>query len=141
MDQKESPEARSWETTSQHYLGRWERLVSTTNWEKGRIICQWRQAVIDADARATEYGDEAWSRHVGNVTPQHVGRLRRVYDRFGRTAEAYPGLYWSHFQAALDWNDAEMWLEGALSNGWSVSYWYRFCNRTVATFCRISSAS
>jgi hypothetical protein len=30
-------------------------------------------------------------------------------------------LYWSHFQAALDWSDAEMWLEGAVQNGWSIS--------------------
>jgi hypothetical protein len=36
-------------------------------------------------------------------------------------AAEYPGLYWSHFQTALDWQDAEMWLEGALQNGWSVS--------------------
>ena len=30
-------------------------------------------------------------------------------------------MYWSHFQAALDWPDAEMWLEGAVQNGWSIS--------------------
>ena len=33
----------------------------------------------------------------------------------------YAGLYWSHFQAALDWPDAEMYLEGAVQNDWSVS--------------------
>ena len=31
------------ESASGPYLGRWNRLVSTTNWEKGRIICQWRE--------------------------------------------------------------------------------------------------
>ncbi|HWC88491.1 MAG TPA: hypothetical protein VG433_02515, partial [Pirellulales bacterium] len=31
------------------------------------------------------------------------------------------GLYWSHFQAAIDWSDAEMWLEGAVQSGWSIS--------------------
>jgi hypothetical protein len=30
-------------------------------------------------------------------------------------------LYWSHFYTALDWPDAEMWLEGALQNGWSIA--------------------
>jgi len=30
-------------------------------------------------------------------------------------------LSWTHFQAAIDWSDAEMWLEGALQNKWSVS--------------------
>ena len=71
-----------------------------------------------ADNRWT---DEAWSRQVGNVTPQHVGRLRRVYERFGPVFEQYAGLFWSHFHAALDWPDAEMYLEGAVQSGWSVS--------------------
>ena len=65
--------------------------------------------------------DEAWSREVGGVSPQHVGRLRRTYERFGAVHKQYPGLYWSHFQAALDWPDAEMYLEGAVQNDWSVS--------------------
>ena len=109
------------EATSSEYLGRWNRLVSTTNWEKGRIICEWRSALIEAGAPAASSSDEAWSRRVGNITPQHSGRLRRVWQRFGALRESYPGLYWSHFQAALDWNDAEMWLEGALQSDWSIS--------------------
>jgi hypothetical protein len=103
------------------YLGQWNLLVSTTNWEKGRIIHDWRQAMIETAAPATEYSDDAWSRRVGNVTGQHVGRLRRVYERFGSVHQDYGGLYWSHFQAAIDWNDAEMWLEGAIQNRWSVA--------------------
>jgi hypothetical protein len=58
---------------------------------------------------------------VGNVTSQHVGRLRRVFDRFGESHQGYPSLYWSHFLAALDWDDAEMWLEGAVHSRWSIS--------------------
>jgi hypothetical protein len=70
---------------------------------------------------SAEYSDESWSNLVGGVTGQHVGRLRRVYQRFGETQQQFKGLYWSHFQAALDWQDAEMWLEGAVQSGWSVS--------------------
>src|SRR5687767_12291642 len=103
------------------FLGRWNRLVSTTNWEKGCIIHDWRDALIASDAPAAEYSDDAWSSRVGSVTPQHVGRLRRVFDRFGNAHDNYAGLYWSHFQAAIDWNDAEMWLEGAVQNRWSVA--------------------
>jgi hypothetical protein len=44
-----------------------------------------------------------------------------VYERFGGARETYDGLFWSHFQAALDWSDAEMWLEGAVQSGWSIS--------------------
>jgi len=106
---------------STEYVGRWNRLISTTNWEKGRIIAQWRAAMQEADAPAGSYTDEAWSQQVGGVTPQHVGRLRRVFERFGETHDQYAWLYWSHFQAALDWPDAEMYLEGAVQNGWSVA--------------------
>ena len=107
--------------TSQLFLGQWKRLVSTTNWDKGEIICAWRNTLCESEAAGSEYSDEAWSRRVGNVTPQHVGRLRRAYERFGATRDEYPGLFWSHFQAALDWDDAEMWLEGAVQSGWSIS--------------------
>jgi hypothetical protein len=107
--------------TSSEYVGRWNRLVSTTNWEKGRIIYQWRQALQQAGAPVAECTDETWAQQVGGVTPQHVGRLRRVHEQFGDICQQYPGLYWSHFYTALDWPDAEMWLEGAMQNEWSIS--------------------
>jgi hypothetical protein len=106
---------------STEFVGRWSTLVSTTNWEKGRIIQEWRDTLMGSEAAAATYSDEAWSRRVGGVTPQHVGRLRRVYERFVESFESYPGLYWSHFLAAIDWDDAEMWLEGASQSQWSVS--------------------
>jgi hypothetical protein len=109
------------ESASQPFVGRWNHLVSNTNWEKGRIIFQWREALVSAEAPASEHSDDAWSRRVGGITAQHVGRLRRVSQRFGTTYSEYDGLFWSHFQAALDWDDAEMWLEGAVQNGWPVS--------------------
>lgn len=106
---------------SQSFIGQWNELISTTNWEKGKIISDWRVELKDEDAPVTEYSDEAWSQLVGGVTPQHVGRLRRTFDRFGDEYGDYKGLYWSHFYAALDWDDAEMWLEGAVQNKWSIS--------------------
>jgi hypothetical protein len=106
---------------STEYVGRWNRLISTTNWEKGRIIQEWRDALQEAGASAGQYSDDVWSRQVGNVTPQHVGRLRRAFERFGDVFDQYPGLFWSHFQAAVEWTDAEMYLEGAVQNDWSVS--------------------
>jgi hypothetical protein len=105
----------------QPFVGRWNQLISTTNWEKGRIIHEWREALLQAGTPASDYADEAWSQRVGGVTSQHVGRLRRVFQRFGSSHDRFAGLYWSHFQAAIDWDDAEMWLEGAVQNHWSVS--------------------
>ena len=106
---------------AQPFVGRWNELISTTNWEKGRIISEWREALIESDADPSQYSDEAWARRVGGVTAPHVGRLRRVYDRFANTFESYEGVYWSHFLAALDWDDAPLWLEGASREKWSVS--------------------
>lgn len=103
------------------FVGRWSRLISRTNWEKGRIIAEWREGLIEAGAGPSDYADEAWSRLVGQVTAQHVGRLRRTYTRFGAVYETYAGLYWTHFLAALEWNDAETWLEGAVQSDWSVN--------------------
>lgn len=117
-DEPLSPESQ--EATTR-YLVQWNGLVSTTNWEKGRIINRWRDELQAAGATASQTSDETWSREVGNVSPQHVGRLRRVHQRFSEVRESYEGLYWSHFNAALDWDDAEMWLEGGVQNGWSVS--------------------
>ena len=107
--------------SSTPFVGRWNELVSTTNWEKGRIIADWRAELERSGAPITDYSDEAWARLVGGVTSQHVGRLRRAHERFGGVYAEYPGLYWSHFQAALDWDDAEVWLEGALAGRQSVS--------------------
>ncbi|MEN6405119.1 MAG: hypothetical protein ABFC77_01480 [Thermoguttaceae bacterium] len=106
---------------SVEYVGRWNRLVSTTNWEKGRIIFEWRESLKKSDSPAGDWTDEVWSRQVGNVTPQHVGRLRRVFERFGAVHDQYRGLFWSHFHAAVDWADAEMYLQGAVESGWSVA--------------------
>lgn len=103
------------------FVGKWNRLVSRTNWEKGRIICQWREALVEAGASASACSDEAWAVRVGGVSAGHVGRLRRVWQRFGDTCDDFDGLYWTHFLVAMDWDDAEMWLEGAARSGWSVS--------------------
>ncbi len=113
--------SEQFESAIRPFVDRWNRLISQTNWHKGKIIAEWRQAMIAAGAPPTGYSDEAWASRVGGITSQHVGRLRRVWERFGQVYSGYRGLYWSHFQAALDWDDAEMWLEGAVQNGWSIS--------------------
>ncbi|MGN6134619.1 MAG: hypothetical protein ACTHOU_08965 [Aureliella sp.] len=116
----EVEDARSVEL-SEPFVARWSVLISRTNWEKGAIIAAWRSELEGQGAPSSAYSDEAWSRRVGGVTSQHVGRLRRVYQRFGNTYASYANLYWTHFLAALDWDDAEMWLEGASQSKWSVS--------------------
>lgn len=102
------------------YVGFWNLLVSKTNWEKGKVIHSWRAKLIDAGLPRRIYSDDAIATRIGNVSPQHVGRLRRVYERFG-DREPLPNLYWSHYQAALDWDDADAWLQKASDEKLSVA--------------------
>ena len=120
-DPSAEADAATNDLSSGPFVGRWTRLVSKTNWEKGRIIQEWRDKLIEKQAPAPEYSNEAWSRLVGDISAGHVGRLRRTYERFGQVYGSYKKLFWSHFYAALDWDDAEMWLEGAVQNKWNVS--------------------
>jgi hypothetical protein len=106
---------------SEPIVGKWNVLVSQTNWEKGTLILHWRNELIAAGLPNTVYSDEAWAKRVGHVSTSHVGRLRRTAERFGEANRNFSGLYWSHFYAALDWDDAEIWLEGAVQNDWSVA--------------------
>jgi hypothetical protein len=119
--QRDAETSTASDEVSEGFVGRWNHLVSTTNWEKGKIIFQWRKDLEARGAAGSEMSDEAWSRRVGNISPQHVGRLRRVSARFNKARKGYSGLYWSHFQSAVEWEDAELWLEGALQNRWSVA--------------------
>ncbi len=116
-----SEELDSIEAPSRPFIGSWQSLVSQTNWEKGKIIYEWRQQLQSEQVSPRLFSDPTWSRLVGEVSPQHVGRLRRTWEKFQSEFSSYEGLYWSHFFAALEWNDAEMWLEGAVQNKWSVS--------------------
>ena len=102
------------------FVGFWNRLVSQTNWEKGKVIYTWRTRLMEAGLPRSIYSDESISRRIGNVSSQHVGRLRRVYEQFGQS-EIYPNLYWSHYQAALDWDDADDWLSLASRDSMSVA--------------------
>lgn len=102
------------------YVGFWNLLVSKTNWEKGKVIHSWREKLREAGLPRRVYSDDAISSRIGNVSPQHVGRLRRVYERFG-SEPTLPGLYWSHYQAALDWEDADEWLKKASDEKLSVA--------------------
>lgn len=116
-----SEELDSIEAPSRPFIGSWQSLVSQTNWEKGKIIFEWRNKLQAEAVSPRLFSDPTWSRLVGEVSPQHVGRLRRTWEKFQTTYTTYENLYWSHFFAALEWDDAEMWLEGAVQNKWSVS--------------------
>ena len=147
MDDRQRPatdrpnhvEADRIENVSRPHVGRWNRLVSTTNWQKGRIICAWRRSLRAAGTQAKHCTDQAWSQLVGDMSGQHVGRLRRVYERYHEVRGQFKPLHWSHFQVALDWDDAPMWLEGAVRSGWSVAQMRAKRSETLGSIAQLGS--
>ena len=139
MDDRQRPATDRIENASRPHVGRWNQLVSTTNWQKGRIICAWRRSLRVAGTQAKHGTDQAWSQLVGDVSGQHVGRLRRVYERFHEVRGQFKPLHWSHFQVALDWDDAPMWLEGAVRSGWSVAQMRAKRSETLGAISQLTS--
>ena len=41
--------------TTRLWQEKWEKLISRTNWEKGKLIQEWRTALIEQGAPATAY--------------------------------------------------------------------------------------
>ena len=109
------------EEVSSDFINSWNRLISMTNWEKGKLIHNWRSKLIENGLPRQVFSDESLAKRLGSVSGQHIGRLRRVFERFNTTFEKYSGLYWSHFQAVLDWDDADTWLADASDKQWSVA--------------------
>ena len=48
-DEDQSDDAAAIEL-AQPFVGQWNELISTTNWDKGRIISEWRVALIESVA-------------------------------------------------------------------------------------------
>ena len=50
------------------FVGQWNTLISQTNWEKGKIISEWRSALIESGSLPNSFSDETWCKQVGAVT-------------------------------------------------------------------------
>jgi hypothetical protein len=78
-------------------------------WELGRLAAEWTQrharGRTDADL-ARLIGDDL-------VSADQVQQRRQVWERFAESRSQWPGLAWSHFYAALRWDDAADCLEWA----------------------------
>jgi hypothetical protein len=85
--------------TEEQLVARAQRALSHCNWEIGECAAQWTQRYArgrtDADFGAL----------VG-LSGDQVYQRRRVWETFGDVRENYARLKWSHFYAALNWNDA-----------------------------------
>jgi len=94
------------EDTESALIARAQSALSHCNWEVGECAAQWTKRFArgrtDADFAAL----------VG-LSPDQVYQRRRVWETFGDVVESYPQLKWSHFYAALNWDDAAECLQWA----------------------------
>lgn len=98
MSQAPSP-SRAVEETEQQLISTAQEAVSQCRWVVGECASKWTQRYArgrtDADFAAL----------VG-VTPDQVFQRRRVWETFATVRDEFPRLKWSHFYAALTWDDA-----------------------------------
>ncbi|MBS0205030.1 MAG: hypothetical protein JSS49_19150 [Planctomycetes bacterium] len=94
------------EDTESALIARALSALSRCNWEVGECAAQWTKRFArgrtDADFAAL----------VG-LSPDQVYQRRRVWETFGDVSESYSLLKWSHFYAALNWDDAAECLQWA----------------------------
>ncbi len=85
--------------TEEELIERAKKALSRCNWEIGECAAQWTERYAkgrtDADFGAL----------IG-LSGDQVYQRRRVWERFHEVYQEYDSLRWSHFYAALNWDDA-----------------------------------
>ena len=94
------------EDTESALIARALSALSRCNWEVGECAAQWTKRF----ARGRTDADFA---SLVGLSPDQVYQRRRVWETFGDVRETYSQLKWSHFYAALNWDDAAECLQWA----------------------------
>lgn len=100
--------------SEQELVSKAQTAVSRCNWVVGECAFKWTQK------HARGRTDADFAALVG-LSPDQVYQRRRVFETFGDVYEEYPSLKWSHFYAALNWDDAPECLGWAEENEATVA--------------------
>jgi hypothetical protein len=92
--------------TEEQLIQRAQRALTLCNWEIGECASKWTQRY------ARGRTDADFGAQIG-LSSDQVYQRRRVWDTFSDVYEQYPALRWSHFYAALNWDDAPECLQWA----------------------------
>lgn len=94
------------EETEAALIARAQTAVSNCNWEVGECAALWTKRFArgrtDADFAA-----------LVALSPDQVYQRRRVWETFADVYQNYVTLKWSHFYAAINWDDASECLQWA----------------------------
>lgn len=107
--------------TEDQLVARAQEAVSQCRWVVGECAAAWTERY----ARGRTDGDFAV---LIGISGDQVYQRRRVWETFHGIREAYPSLKWSHFYAALTWEDARdclSWAEETHSTVAEMRAWRR----------------
>ena len=85
--------------SEEQLVGRAQEAVSQCRWVVGECAARWTERY----ARGRTDGDFA---ALIGLSADQVFQRRRVWETFAGSREQFPKLKWSHFYAALNWDDA-----------------------------------
>ena len=91
-----------------------ELTNSNAAWMIGQVAAEW----IRRHAKGRTDADLA---SMLGMSPDQVYQRRRVWETFADVRTAFPSLHWSHFFAALTWDDAANCLTWANDVGATVA--------------------
>ncbi len=93
--------------TEEQLVQRAQTALSECRWLVGECAAKWTQRF----ARGRTDADFA---NLLGLSADQIYQRRRVFETFGGTHDQFPNLKWSHFYAALTWDDAAHCLQWAL---------------------------
>lgn len=109
-----SREARAAADSEDQLIARAQDAVSNCRWVVGECAFQWTKRY------ARGRTDADFGGMIG-LSGDQVFQRRRVWEVFGLAKDEFPGLRWSHFYAALTWDDAPECLNWAAQNQSTVA--------------------
>lgn len=95
-------------------IARAQTAISQCAWEVGECAALWTRRY------ARGRTDADFAQLIG-LSPDQVYQRRRVWETFSDVYRSFPALKWSHFYAALNWDDAAECLQWAQETGASVA--------------------
>lgn len=100
--------------SEEQLIERAQRALSSCNWEIGECASQWtkRHAKGRTDA---DFGS------LIGLSGDQVFQRRRVWETFADVHQNYEGLRWSHFYAAINWDDAAECFQWSVEMGATVA--------------------
>lgn len=114
-------ESKLHDETEEQLVTRAQEAVSLCRWVVGECASKWTQRY----ARGRTDGDFAV---LIGLTGDQVYQRRRVWESFAALRDDFPRLKWSHFYAALNWDDSRdclSWAEETRSTVAEMRAWRR----------------